>query len=435
MIALPLLHSIRVSFRRLVAAADLHSRRVLTALLVPFSMMIASCSPDYGLRQYANAVGPDLYDGRTIHNTALLHAYTSSLCQQAGIAASDGRCVINDEKGWKTFVDMGLYDIDQRCDAFLDSLYYKDKSQDAVLAQISGTRSLASSVLNAAAASSVAIRIVAAAFDFSESSFRNVNTTLLQALDPTTVKSIVFKRQKDVKTEIYAASISNLPQALHALRTYLRMCMPFTIEMEANAVLTTFQRTGETGNSLIGFTDKPQTADSVPHKPSRSLGTDVNVVALFGAGSAYRPKDVETVQRKLCAEPTGKVDEATKAAVSNFREYKKYNNAEWHVLTSEETKAFLGNQMSSCNRSKYLKYFETVALSGYSLNLFIQRFNLIAEGDQKISDEDVVSSKIDSKFRQKIISFKNSHPNFAESSESLKPEVTHAFFQKLIGGE
>ncbi|NEH49584.1 hypothetical protein GR210_12405 [Rhizobium leguminosarum] len=156
---------------------------------------------------------------------------------------------------WAIFVQMGLYDIDQRCDGFLDTLYYKEKTNGPLLAQIAETNTFTRGVMTAAGASNASFQMVAAAFDFAGSSFRNSRQGLLEALDPTTVKAIVFKRQKEIKQEIAAHQIGSMPEALHALRAYLRVCMPFAIEMEANAALTALQWTDRQGSSPIGFTD------------------------------------------------------------------------------------------------------------------------------------------------------------------------------------
>ncbi|MCW8060115.1 hypothetical protein [Agrobacterium tumefaciens] len=222
---------------------------VVTLVIV---CLLSSCRPEDAYRSYAGSVGPDLYSAKSVNNTRLLDSYVSNICRQAGLT-KDGVCTIGSTTDWKTFVDMGLYDIDERCDTFLDRLYYKDKTYDPILTQISDTRSFTGAVLDATKSTKMAISIVAAAFSLAESSFRNTRGSLLEALDPTTVKSIVFRRQQQIKKEIYGTQISSKPQALHALRAYLRVCMPFTIEMEANALITTLQRTDEVGKSPISF--------------------------------------------------------------------------------------------------------------------------------------------------------------------------------------
>ncbi|MGT2445911.1 hypothetical protein ACU4I5_26965 (plasmid) [Ensifer adhaerens] len=355
--------------------------RALLLVLAFLLLLTTGCTPQDGFRQYASAVGPDLYSRQTVRNTELLAAYTTNLCRQADLTySSSGSCQINSVSQWKTFVDMGLYDIDQRCDAFLDSLYYKEKTNDSILAQISDTRSLATTVLDATSTSRAAIRIVAAAFDFSENSFRNVNSTLLEALDPTTVKSIVFRRQQDIKQQIYAVTITNKPQALHALRTYLRVCMPFAIEMEANAVLTTVQRTNTDGDSPIAFADKPRTADDTPKRQPRpnlgKAGNDQGVIDLFGRDSGRTVDSVKKVQAKLCVPTTGKVQAQTRTAVTIYRQTKVAGDVAWRSLSQDEAKEILGPNVPICQNQYFLNYYETSTLaSKQNFQDFVNAFN------------------------------------------------------------
>lgn len=341
-------------------------------------MAVVGCMPEDGFRHYAGAVGPDLYSKQTIANTSLLNAYTGSICTQAGLV-SGGQCVIRTPADWKSFVDMGLYDIDQRCDTFLDGLYYKAKTGDSILSQISDTGTFTAAVLDAASSSEPSIKIVAAAFDLAENSFRNTNNTLLQALDATTVKSLVFRRQQDIKEQIYSTTIWNKPQALHALRTYLRVCMPFAIEMEANAVLTTAQRTdGDIGDSPIVFAQQQNAPlagnRTVIVKPNRPTGdTAPGWEAANASGSPITLQRAISIQKALCFEADavpgmpkadGAYGDQTKAALRLFIAAQKngFDAANWRNNDPKITRVYLGQLTASseaaCGDSK--NYLEKV---------------------------------------------------------------------------
>jgi len=291
--------------------------------------LVAGCTKPV-MREYANAVGADLHDSSTTKNTRYLEVYSSHLCYQASLPMTESGsfakhvCDFGKFKSaeWKSFVDMGVYDIDRRCDAFLESLYYRDKSRGPILEQISDSRSLTRSVLEIVVPGSRAISIVAAAFDFAEGTFVNARDGLLQALDQTTVKSLVYGRQKKLKEEIAGVTISSKPAALNALRAYLRVCMPFTIEMEANSILTTVQKTGSPGESLIRASaleipkaEEKITRDSAPAETKNAANK---------IESALTPLQVRHVQRVLCVGEdadygkTGSSAE-TRRAISDFK--------------------------------------------------------------------------------------------------------------------
>jgi hypothetical protein len=395
----------------------------------------AACTPEDGYRQYSGALRPELSSAQTGRNTALLARYASDICRQADLPV-DGfnRCLIKSTSDWKRFVDMGLYDIDQRCDTFLDALYYKEKTSDAVLAQVSATRSVSRAVLEASSVSMMALRIVAAAFDFSESTFRNANTTLLEALDPTTVKSIVLRRQQEVKQQIYDATITSKPQALHALRTYLRVCLPFAIEMEANAVLTTAQRTGSNGFSPIIF-EGPKTADDLPSRGVVAERTGIaadpaEVVALFGPGSGRTRDSVRRVQERLCATPDGNVGAGTRTAVTIYR-ITVGANRDWRPLSADEAKTILGFPV--CGK-QFLNYYESVTLaSPVQVGIIVNAFNKKASGDEILTAADTISSDSNSSFRIKIAALKTRLPELATDTfeTGTATQLTPAFVENL----
>jgi hypothetical protein len=87
-------------------------------------------------------------------------------------------------------------------------------------------------------------------------------------VEQSTVQSIVLKRRQEFRLSASRVPIDNRPAAIHALRSYLTICMPFTIEMEINTTITAYERGGASA------LDRPrlithQTID--PAKPLRPL--------------------------------------------------------------------------------------------------------------------------------------------------------------------
>jgi hypothetical protein len=286
----------RVCFAFFTCWRALKDRLRIVCASISLVVLLCSCGPEDAYRSYIGAVGPDLYSQRTINNSALLDTYIGIICHDAGLAKS-GTCLIGGPSDWALFVDQGIYDIDERCDTFLDRLYYKDQTFDPIMTQIADLRTFTAAALEATKATKMAVSIVGAAFSLSESSFRNARASLLEALDPTTVKTIVFRRQQQIKKEIYGAKIASKPQALHALRAYLRVCMPFTIEMEANALLTTLQRTGNAGASPITF-DASAFRRTLPSRPDSS-----STQGTIPSGSAINsPGDLSDIERTITPE-------------------------------------------------------------------------------------------------------------------------------------
>lgn len=357
--------SFMVGFRRLFDV-------LISASLVATLVLVSGCSSEDGYRHYANAVGPDLYSPQTARNTRLLSSYTGSLCAQAGLSSGQG-CRLDTTAEYAIFVQMGLYDIDQRCDAFLDTLYYKEKTEGPILEQIAATNTLTRGVMTAAGTSIASFQIVAAAFDFAASSFRNSRKGLLEALDPTTVKAIVFRRQKEIKQEIAGHQISSMPEALHAMRAYLRVCMPFAIEMEANAALTTLQWTDGPGRSPVGFQDSRiaeiPTTDSRVGGGGRGIPGDV-VKITGGLTDAERdiPQSLgRRIQAMLCVvPPDGNFTASTRIQMKEFEKGLRFTkseepgDAEAKIDNRAEFRDYknAADVLGDCNKLKHRSAFE-----------------------------------------------------------------------------
>jgi len=412
-------------------------------------MFAAGCVADDGFRRYAGAVGPELHSPATERNTPLLATYTSHLCLQAGLGDCSTRPLGTHELG--ALVQMGLYDIDQRCDTFLDSLYYKEKTRDPILAQISDVRSITRNVLEATKSTHAAIWIVALAFDLVERSYRNTSSALLDALDPTTVKTLVYGNQRKLKAEIAKARVGSLPEVYHLLRAYLRVCMPHAIEMEANAILTTGQRTSDGSGGTSPILLEAKTADSAATGPARpprfeSEVADENVVALFGPASGRVRAAVRDVQARLCAPVDGGVGAQTRTRVQLYRQVIDpagwRANPDWRPLTADEARGILGIG-STCDARKFKNYHEARLLAQPTqLAAFTQRFATAAArfGAQELLDADELLSSNSSSFRSKVIALKTLGVYSSEQLEDgdaghITPQFQQWLFEVTQNGQ
>lgn len=241
-----------------------------------FCLFVSSCSADTKTSLVYNDVGTDLYSASLPDSTRRLDDYTGYICQSAGLTRVDGAgravCPVASFKAkeWNDFVQMGVYDIDQRCDRYLAWLDAAKRSKTPIANQISGTARLTNQVLLLTGTAMPAISIVAAAFGYASDTFTNVQSSLLIELDHSTVQSVVYGIQNKLKDEISTEAISSKPQALSVLRTYLRSCMPFTIATEVNTQLSTLGRNGVVAGDLLTTDNSyrgPATPDEKPHRP------------------------------------------------------------------------------------------------------------------------------------------------------------------------
>ncbi|MCZ8375156.1 MAG: hypothetical protein O9342_07270 [Beijerinckiaceae bacterium] len=182
---------------------------------------------------------------------AMQDQYLGQLCVQAGFPGPAETCRPTRPSDWKLIVQAGLNDIDARCDAYLAWLDDKRRSARPIQQQLADARTATTAILAASGVGVDPIAIVSAAFGFATSSFTNFQSRLVLEVNHSTVQSIVLGAQRRLREEIRPLLITNRPDAVHAMRQYLRLCMPFTIETEINTTLTTLERGGMVRSPLI----------------------------------------------------------------------------------------------------------------------------------------------------------------------------------------
>jgi hypothetical protein len=236
--------------------------RWVVALVVcgALSLCVAGCNPDLEGRYFREGIGTDLYRNDLPNATALLNQYIDFICGQAGLVVADVNGVpasCNDRvlqpNEWMIFVQAGMNDIDKRCDAYLAWLDNKKRLYTPIQQEITDVYTATNAVLTAIDVGTTPLGIVTAAFGLATNTLKNVNSRLVLEVNQSTVQSLVLTSQNNYRyTLLYGSSatspptlpaiIVSRPAAIYVLRSYLRLCMPFTIETQINTNLTAIDR-------------------------------------------------------------------------------------------------------------------------------------------------------------------------------------------------
>lgn len=311
------------AFKAAKAPIKLRARR---SPLLLISLLLAGCVSGAA----PNDIGTQLYSGDTIRNTELLELYVGAMCKQAGLPlavqnppyACDYARMGTDQ--WNAFVEMGIFDIDQKCDTYLRWLTNGRRSREVILKQFADTGSFTREILSTT--SPAAVAIVGAAFGFVTNSFTNFGTGLLDKMETSTVISIVSFRQEQLKSEVRKLNFPNKPAALNAVRAYMRVCMPHNIEADINASVTASSRGADVSRPLYDITDSvrgPVTADTIVFEPPRPPPpTDPRYAELFADYDQrqYSTATFRLVQAGLCAPVDGRVGPVTIALAALWKE-------------------------------------------------------------------------------------------------------------------
>jgi hypothetical protein len=255
-----------------------------------------------------------------VATTNLQELYFGEVCRQAGlpfIRTADGALLCDNAAmappAWTLFVQAGMNDIDRRCDAYLAWLDDRRRWREPLLKQLHSTAAATAAIMGLSGVGATPIAIVGAAFGFAQETFVNLSGRLITEVNHSTVQSLVLTRQNDYRAGLRNTLIANGPAALYALRSYLRICMPMTIETEINTTLTGVDRNGVPPVPLItpatinaaGITDVNAPIRTFKRAPLRPPQEDVQ---LSQAEGRLNSQDIRNFETLACVKPlTGKL--------------------------------------------------------------------------------------------------------------------------------
>lgn len=397
----------------------------LVALLATVLLAVA-CSPHD--RRLASGVGTDLPWAGLPEATRAQEDYVALICRQAGALDVAGAGCVD----WTTFVQAGMNDIDERCDAYLAWLDDRRRSTGPVLQQISDVRTATIAIMSASGTGVTPISIAAAAFGLASSTFSNLNSRLLLELPHSTVQAVVLGKQRDFRLGLARQRVENRPAAIHALRSYLRLCMPFTIETEITTTVTLYERGGPAALADRAPLVSPSTA-GVPVAPLRAVAplpaTPAPVTVLAGATSLPERNldraDLLKIQGLICAVPTGRFDDDTRRNIRIYQQYRGAgdSNGELRQRDVRELLRTFGT-LKGCDRRKHLNYFERVRYGTPEVVLKLQgELNKRADGGTI-----PLSGELDEATRRKIESVRAVTAGVSKDRD-VRRQVTPEFSQ------
>ena len=280
-------------------------------------LVVAGCEPA-SQAFLSRGIGANLPTSQTdMANThKLQRQYFDYLCKEAGLAGAAyggpaGTCSLGatDAGTWTLIVQQGLNDIDRRCDAYLQWLDNRKRSNGPLINQITSIGAATTGIMGITGATTEALTVAALAFGLAVQSVENYNGLLLR-IDTSTVNSVVLNARHNFRKNIKGKQFSNKPEAEYVLRSYLRLCLPFAIETNINDY-STFGSAGITPNENNTINRTPVVGTTI--KPSQTFGSGrkstvdpANIKApegfekIFTNAKGYKEKDLTLLKKGLC---------------------------------------------------------------------------------------------------------------------------------------
>lgn len=244
--------------------------RFVASVLVCIGIALATagCDPVTDRKHFREGAGITLYADNGKAETQLQNQYIAYICEQAGVAVDT--CGSGDTA--RLFVEAGMNDIDQRCDAYLTWLDMKRRDREPILRSLTQIGTATHTIMAASGAGTDSLEIVTAALGLASGLYSNWNSRLLLSVNQSTVQTLVYSRQWQFRDAIKNERVTGRPRAIYLLRNYLRICMPTTIEADINTSMTLVQR----GNPMDAK-NSPVVKTVVATRPSTS-GTKVGSI-------------------------------------------------------------------------------------------------------------------------------------------------------------
>jgi hypothetical protein len=334
---------------------------LFTFVLTAF--FLAACDPGLEWKYYKEGIGTELTTQNVPSAADLQDVYLNELCRQAGgaqMASANSAPVLACQ--WRLVTLAGLNDIDQRCDAYLAWLDDKRRSREPILSEIAAISAATTAILKTTGVGVNPITLVGIAFGLASNTFTNIRSRLLLEADNTTVQSIVMSRQKDFRST-FPQSINTRAEAIYVMRSYLRICMPMTIEMNINSTVAIFE---QAGSSALGRTEPlttpkmggaPLTAQQQLTKPARPSLPSEPAYKNFILN--YRPdihsiSKIEPILVKLCVTKAEPITKKFNALIKVFQQ------SEGHKVTGMLTDRELDflNEENDCDQNVARNYYE-----------------------------------------------------------------------------
>lgn len=200
-------------------------------------LVLAGCGQDRQRLEDLSGPNRSLDPARIAEDTANQNKVLQNLAEQAGLKS------LPDEGSadWSKVAEAGFNYVDQKCEDYLDSLFWWDRYRKSATNQIHLLGAATAAGLGLAEAAAKEIALVALGFGLAGETVDNVFNSVLYQLSPSGVQAIVQRSRENYRASV-ARSAADGKQpvattrvgAVRLVRSYLALCLPPQIEAEVN---------------------------------------------------------------------------------------------------------------------------------------------------------------------------------------------------------
>ncbi len=209
--------------------------------------LVAGCTQDSNMGRILRGPGTEFDPGQLQTYTTAQDDIYRSLLPIAGLREDPST-----PPQWAAFVRAGIQYADAQCEEYMNALFWLDRAKDRTTTQINLAGAAASGIMGILGAAANAIAVTGVAFGLGSATVENIGSGLLYDLDPSAVREIVERLQAAYNASLPPTGYENRPAAFHAIRGYVALCLPPTIETEVTKAVKTARIESQPGNAATG---------------------------------------------------------------------------------------------------------------------------------------------------------------------------------------
>lgn len=296
----------------------------------------------------------------------------NSLVQRAGYALN------STQVDWYEVTRSGFDYVDEQCNAYLAALYRLRRDRDATKAQLNAIGNSTVSMLGFTDVAQKAILITAASFGLAAQLTDNASSSLLFAMDPSDVQTLVRNQAYAYRAGAAAQRLNydSSNAAMEGVRGYLNLCLPVSIEAQVKAALQGTLFVAQTTGYGVPSLNRVQTAsvNIATINPSRqeiSRGkiyvpppppVDRRSPGLMTGDVFVTKSEMIDLQNRLCVKATGEIGgplSHTREAIKSLQQYKIMPSIDG--VLDAGTKQMISDE-PKCEPSRHENIYEHLAL-------------------------------------------------------------------------
>ena len=223
---------------------------------ISLALVLSGCSEEFIRYSYLSGPGADFRQERVLEFAQSEDEIVAQFASIAGVNYNSINGHTNDQ--WKEVARAGINFADVECARYIDSIYWFNRFRVTSTNQVALVGAATAGILGVAGAAADTLTMTALSFGLAGASIDNITNSVLYQLEPSAVHTLLEESQETYLEGFNRTTYDTRQGAMAAIRGYLSLCLPASLETRVNDAVSNANLEGMRGSNE----DPP--ANSVP---------------------------------------------------------------------------------------------------------------------------------------------------------------------------